>query len=424
MLTYNEPNTYKLTPVDYKYCSELIVEIWGAGGGGSTDGINGGGGGSYIKASVKTDNKTFTIEVGKGGLQNAIGGNSSFCTDNDDVKLIAGGGQDAGKAHFGYQGIIGGGSKLDNGGKVISILGAMVHENINGYGSRQSEVQALPTNCASTQYSVRDGKGGSGAKGGNGGLNHHDSIHDSLKRFNNGEFPGGGGSANCLDLLNRCWAPNPKKEAGKGANGRVIIYLIIDDSTNRLIQLTNKINQLEAEIDLKKNAEVNGTNCQIVHKIPSAIPTNQTIHSIPIITNSAIPIDQIIRTRALLATKTDQTNTFSYVPLKKMYDESPNITPIAEKRECSIMITLINHTTILSINVLSLYRLFENVGTLFGYQYEDLSLYHNDVILDNTKSFEYYGISNGSIIIVTGTSKLSNRGDSDGGGDGGFDIFG
>jgi len=52
MLSYDIPGAYILTPNDYGNASSMIVELWGAGGGGSSRCFGGGsdyagGGGSY-----------------------------------------------------------------------------------------------------------------------------------------------------------------------------------------------------------------------------------------------------------------------------------------------------------------------------------------------------------------------------------------
>jgi hypothetical protein len=66
MLTYDTPGTYTLTPNDYNNADQLLVEIWGAGGGGSFG--YGGGSGSYIKALVIPNLLSFNIIIGTGQI--------------------------------------------------------------------------------------------------------------------------------------------------------------------------------------------------------------------------------------------------------------------------------------------------------------------------------------------------------------------
>lgn len=95
MLTYDNPGTYKLMSSDYEFSAEIIVEIWGAGGGGCS--YYGGSGGSYIKALIKTFNQTFNLVVGKGGKGGSLclgtDGESSVFSNDKFAYLTAGGGR-------------------------------------------------------------------------------------------------------------------------------------------------------------------------------------------------------------------------------------------------------------------------------------------------------------------------------------------
>jgi len=87
ILKYDVPGTYLLTPLEYSYSDNIIIQMWGGGSGGSTiikNNINknfsylyqyqyqyqytGGSSGSYIAANIITFNETFTLTVGAGGL--------------------------------------------------------------------------------------------------------------------------------------------------------------------------------------------------------------------------------------------------------------------------------------------------------------------------------------------------------------------
>lgn len=67
-ITFDTPGNYQLTPADYHYSPQIIVEMWGAGGGGcSGDCGIGGGSGAYIKATINTNLETFNLTIGLGG---------------------------------------------------------------------------------------------------------------------------------------------------------------------------------------------------------------------------------------------------------------------------------------------------------------------------------------------------------------------
>ena len=64
--TYSTPGLYKLTPQDYGYAPELLVEITGGGAGGGVTNY-GGPGSAYVKAIIQTNQNTFALTVGRGG---------------------------------------------------------------------------------------------------------------------------------------------------------------------------------------------------------------------------------------------------------------------------------------------------------------------------------------------------------------------
>lgn len=67
ILTFTSGN-YTLKPCDYKFAKFITVEMWGAGGAGSSYNGHGGASGGYIKATFPTNLQTFQISVGKGGI--------------------------------------------------------------------------------------------------------------------------------------------------------------------------------------------------------------------------------------------------------------------------------------------------------------------------------------------------------------------
>jgi hypothetical protein len=90
---------YVVTPGDYNYSANVIVEVWGAGSGGSVrcGGVacntnqfdySGGMSGGYVRANVVTNMNNFTISIGKGGAACSIVGTSYYkyydCGDNID----------------------------------------------------------------------------------------------------------------------------------------------------------------------------------------------------------------------------------------------------------------------------------------------------------------------------------------------------
>jgi len=85
-LNYFEPGNYILLPKDYGYADNIIVEMWGPGAGGSSQGnyscencniyfgclltrwsYTGGNSGAYFKASIFTKRKPFNLTISAGG---------------------------------------------------------------------------------------------------------------------------------------------------------------------------------------------------------------------------------------------------------------------------------------------------------------------------------------------------------------------
>ena len=216
VLTYDEPGIYTLTPLDYGYSSEIIVKLWGAGAGGNGCHGGGGQGGSYIKASVKTNLKTFNIKIGAGGrggnrgchaycaiptTSHGLAGNSSSLISIDkQIKLISNGGN----------------SKKTN----IIIDKVITYVNATGQeGQKSICVPLVHGHCPTHTHCCSEyihGNGGSAYNGGFGGTNTRGFIED----INNGANPGGSGSGY---LSQSCGGTNTYR-AGDGGNGSIIIY--------------------------------------------------------------------------------------------------------------------------------------------------------------------------------------------------------
>jgi hypothetical protein len=164
--------------------NKVMIEVWGAGGGGSFNiSCRGGGGGGYGKSILNViPGDIYSVTVGTGGsagssstLPNGLaGGNSSFGS-----LLISNGGQ--------------GGSTSVN--MYLSGLGGSSNGIINQTGGK-----GVDGDC----------RGGDGALGGAGGVNNSTCTGG----VQNGNVPGGGGAGGTGSSCSQ----------GSGAKGRVIIW--------------------------------------------------------------------------------------------------------------------------------------------------------------------------------------------------------
>ena len=177
MQVYATPGSFTFTiPAGI---SKIMVEVWGAGAGGSGCGQNfAGGGGAYGKGIYTvTPGANHTVTVGAGG---------------------------AGGTTLGASGAAGGASSF----------GALI--SANGGTSGQGGTSSAPFNISGgdsyTGYNTRGQNGGSGAYGGQGGRTPLDTS-DNSGNGRNGVAPGGGGG-NC----------GAGTTGGNGAAGRVVIY--------------------------------------------------------------------------------------------------------------------------------------------------------------------------------------------------------
>ncbi len=73
LLTYRSAGDYVVTPADYHFSDNLIIEAWSAGGSGGVNVFEtytqfcGGGSGGYVKINIKTYQQNFIVRVGHGG---------------------------------------------------------------------------------------------------------------------------------------------------------------------------------------------------------------------------------------------------------------------------------------------------------------------------------------------------------------------
>jgi DNA/RNA endonuclease G (NUC1) len=223
------PGDYRLSPEDYHYADQIVVEIWGAGGSGGADVatdtsnmdasnniIGGGGSGAYIKATIRTNQQYIDVHVGYGGARveryiwapgfypicmrkHACINASAFTRSGDSwirirdnnetylVDLTAGGGMDGGSCTDRYS-IHGG--------------GAVTIENT-------SDIHAVPGNSGG---GVNAMDGGSAPFGGDGGNTTH----------RNGRVPGGGGGATLVCPK----YPRTAQKMSRGGDGMIKIFFI------------------------------------------------------------------------------------------------------------------------------------------------------------------------------------------------------
>jgi uncharacterized repeat protein (TIGR02543 family) len=221
---YNNTQSYDYTGADQTFTvpnditgtKEILVEIWGAGGGGTVAyyGLDyGGGAGGYTKATISTATagETLTIKVGKGGtvktttseyggagvggntsgLEGSSGGGYSGVFANTTPLAISGGGGGASPGHN-DQGIAGGGGGANQSG------GASSSTSMGGRGGTTSAGGVKAASCATdgAQYTGGTGCGGGVEGGGGGGAGYYGGGGGNSNGSANG---GGGGGSGYLD---------------------------------------------------------------------------------------------------------------------------------------------------------------------------------------------------------------------------------
>ena len=289
MITFDTPGNYQLTPQDYQYSPQIIVEMWGAGGGGcSGDCGIGGGSGAYIKATINTNLETFNLTVGLGGkggdgaqtecystgcaypwLLNSKNYSGYNGTDTKIISLnnnlVAGGGlkgnttvhncyssetytyypcyNNGGRYNIGK---INGNTNITSNGN----SGTLGYNKSGGLGCIQI------TNYCDNTYVIGAGNGGNSPYGNSGGVGSNTTHCPSISRQQtncmpstnvnywisssiNGSLGSGGGgtyesgyicATACQYIQNYCFY-KVFQQAGYGGNGTINIYYQVDPST-------------------------------------------------------------------------------------------------------------------------------------------------------------------------------------------------
>lgn len=260
VITFDTPGNYQLNPQDYHYSPQIIVEMWGAGGGGcSGDCGIGGGSGAYIKATINTNLETFNLTIGLGGK----GGSACEVRTSNYYNLpwYTGTNDERYKYLNGFNGtdtiitsdihnLIAGGGRNGNFSTIIYVNRNRVIDKFNG-GFYQSNIE---TTISLNGYSgstgsnkffgcyqgyqvnpvIAAGNGANSPYGMTGGLGNNYTLYNSCDYCNlatNGSNPGSGGggsyynyhqvvNGNCPNVYGTFIFP----AAGDGGNGTIIVY--------------------------------------------------------------------------------------------------------------------------------------------------------------------------------------------------------
>jgi hypothetical protein len=201
--------------------TQLVLELWGAGGGGgrvaAADGNGnffkgaGGAGGSYLKALVAvTPGQVLSLGVGAGGTGAGQTGNTSSdsgTSGGSTTVSIAGGG--------GWTAAAGGGAGASgttggSGGTASTTGTATVIESMSGQSGQHALIVTVTSGTSATYYS---GSGGDGARGGTGGFGVHSYPNSAGDIATAGTFPGGAGAG-----------ADEQGLGGNGASGKAVIW--------------------------------------------------------------------------------------------------------------------------------------------------------------------------------------------------------
>jgi hypothetical protein len=202
-ITFSNPGNYQLTPQDYHYSSQIIVEMWGAGGGGcSADCGIGGGSGAYIKATINTNLETFNLTVGlggKGGDELSYSLNTYYaypwCSGYTDMglpmcghngtdtiltsysnRLVAGGGKNGNFSGYtcSYYGsrMSMAPNRWNNGTKFITTIDGTIDISSNGYSGDvcHNRLSGCNNLCYNSDVLIVGGDGANSPYGGFGGI--------------------------------------------------------------------------------------------------------------------------------------------------------------------------------------------------------------------------------------------------------------
>jgi hypothetical protein len=190
---------YTISPIDYNYALNIVVELWGAGG--SVYNQSAGphdtcaGSGSYIKASVPTYLSSFKLKVGKAINENtACDGENTYFTSKY-INLTVGGG-------YGRCGDCKATMTCGYGGNISVIDGIDEALYLPGEDSQYIGDNGCCMRACTGGDAPNGGKGGS-ALGGNLGCGK-----------SNGTLPGGGAG----------WYVSNCSAFGWGGDGTAIVY--------------------------------------------------------------------------------------------------------------------------------------------------------------------------------------------------------
>lgn len=217
--------------------TEVLVECWGAGAGGSDDAMGGGGGGggayAVVTSQAVTPGEAYTYQVGAGGGQ-STGGTASYFEDTPFATITcqaAPGDPPIGGANPGAGGLAAActGDSAYSGGSGGDASGATGGSGGGGSSAAPSGVGANGSDPSGTS----GGAGGTApAEGGNGGAGGNQSQAGS-----NGSSPGGGGGGS-----------DTVASGGSGGNGQVrLTYADQDGATIVLLQPGDAVFDLLSE---------------------------------------------------------------------------------------------------------------------------------------------------------------------------------
>jgi len=221
MKIYATPGIYTLNPSDYNHVDNIIIELWGAGGAGSTCRYDvnsnnmmgiGGGSGGYIKASITTNQNSFTLYIGEGATSTNMiysclpssydSKGTTYLEINNDFMFSAGGGGTCGNITE---------YPFSNEGKNYIAYGI---KNVLSFDGESGLYNTIP-----------GGSGGYAPYGGAGGKIGYLKINNNnVYQGKNGDTPGGGGAGIGLRYITSTTSTQYLKINGDGANGGAIIY--------------------------------------------------------------------------------------------------------------------------------------------------------------------------------------------------------
>lgn len=245
-ISLTTPGNYFVKPEDYHYASDLVIEIWSAGGGGATAYYNshnfnnlkitGGGGGAYLKISVKSNLETFQIIVGKGGSGSVTYFDynekrylSKYSLDGDNSEILS---------NSLYINLSGGSSGHDggSGGSLTEITGL---NNTNYYYIRGQNSTDI-TSEYNLFYDTFLIKGGNNPNGGYAGAECKKNTEKITKKYSilfltfeidlnmyyticeNGASPGGGGCG--YYYISEFISSRNIFSGGNGGDGMTVIH--------------------------------------------------------------------------------------------------------------------------------------------------------------------------------------------------------